>query len=147
MSQPISSLERFHEAQDDAGIYERALAELRSGAKRSHWMWFVFPQLTGLGQSETSRRYGIESLAEARDYLADPILGERLRACASALLDSEESNAAAILGEVDAIKLRSSMTLFARADPAEPLFGEVLDRFYAAEPDPRTEALLIRFRP
>jgi uncharacterized protein (DUF1810 family) len=137
-----SELERFRSAQDAADTYEHALAELRVGRKRSHWMWFVFPQLAGLGQSETSRRYAISSLGEARDYLADAVLGARLRECAGALLEHEDLGAERILGAIDAVKLRSSMTLFARADPGEPLFTLVLERFYGGEEDAATVALL-----
>ncbi len=136
------SLERFREAQDRGGTYERALAELRAGAKRSHWMWFVFPQLAGLGHSEMSERYAIGSLAEARDYLADPLLGARLRECAAALMTTTSADPEAVLGPVDAVKLRSSMTLFARAAPGESVFSAVLDRFFAGEQDERTLALL-----
>ena len=131
-------LERFVIAQDEGGAYERALRELAAGRKNSHWMWFVFPQLAGLGQSEMSRRYAIASLAEAAAYLEHPLLGARLHACARALLVHEDTSAARILGPVDAVKLRSSMTLFARADPGERLFGAVLERFYGGEPDPLT---------
>jgi uncharacterized protein (DUF1810 family) len=137
-----SELERFRLAQDAGGTYQRALAELRAGRKRSHWMWFVFPQLAGLGQSETSRRYAISSLDEARDYLADPVLGVRLRDCAAALLEHDGLSAELMLGAIDAVKLRSSMTLFARADPAEALFALVLKRFYGGEEDAATVALL-----
>jgi uncharacterized protein (DUF1810 family) len=125
-------LERFLAAQDEGGTYARALAELRAGRKTSHWMWFVFPQEAGLGQSAMSRRYAIGSLDEARAYLAHPLLGARLRECAAALLAVEGRSAVAILGEVDALKLRSSMTLFAAADPGEPLFPAVLERYFAA---------------
>lgn len=125
-------LERFLAAQDEGGTYERALGELRAGRKRSHWMWFVFPQEAGLGQSAMSRRYAIGSPEEARAYLAHRVLGARLRECAAALLGVEGRSAAEILGEVDALKLRSSMTLFAAADPREPLFAAVLERYFAA---------------
>ncbi|HXD55790.1 MAG TPA: DUF1810 domain-containing protein [Solirubrobacteraceae bacterium] len=135
-------LERFRSAQDRGGVYERALAELRAGAKRTHWMWFVFPQLAGLGRSETARAYAISSLAEAREYLADPLLGARLRDCAAALLGCGERDAERVLGPVDAVKLRSSMTLFALADPDEPLFADVLDRFFSGERDGATLELL-----
>ena len=138
----MAGLSRFREAQDRGGTYERALDELRAGRKRSHWMWFVFPQLAGLGRSETARRYAIASLREARDYLADSVLGARLRECASALLDCGETSAELILGPVDALKLRSCMTLFAQADPKEMLFAEVLERFYAGERDGATLELL-----
>jgi uncharacterized protein (DUF1810 family) len=137
-------LRRFVEAQDGGGTYSRALAELRAGLKASHWMWFVFPQLAGLGQSPMSRAYAIASLAEARAYLEHPVLGPRLRECAATLIAHAGSPAATILGEVDAVKLRSSMTLFARAEPGEPLFREVLDSFYAGAADPETERLLQR---
>jgi uncharacterized protein (DUF1810 family) len=135
-------LERFAIAQDRGGAYERALAELRAGRKTSHWMWFVFPQLSGLGRSEMSRRYAIGSLAEARAYLADPVLGARLRECAAALLNVQRRSAEEIMGGVDAAKLRSSMTLFARADPDEPLFAAVLERFYGGAADEATDRLL-----
>ncbi len=125
-------LQRFVTAQDDGGTYERALAELRAGRKTSHWMWFVFPQEAGLGQSAMSRRYAIGSPAEARAYLGHPVLGPRLRECAAALLAVEGRSAVEILGEIDAMKLRSSMTLFAAADPGEPLFPAVLERYFAA---------------
>src|SRR6476659_2402047 len=121
-------LERFRTAQ--AGAYDGALAELRHGDKTGHWIWYVFPQLRGLGRSETSRHYGIASLDEARAYLADPVLGRRLRECADALLATSGRSAEAILGSVDAMKVRSSMTLFHRVDPDESRFRAVLDRFY-----------------
>ena len=135
-------LERFVRAQDASGTYDAALAELRAGRKTSHWMWFVFPQVAGLGLSETSRRYAISSLDEARAYLAHPLLGPRLDACARALLELEGRTAAEILGPVDAQKLRSSMTLFARAAPEEPVFVEVLGRYCYGRQDEATDALL-----
>jgi uncharacterized protein (DUF1810 family) len=131
-------LGRFVEAQDRDGAYEQAVAELRRGRKQGHWMWFVFPQLRGLGHSAMAVRYGIATLDEARAYLAHPVLGPRLRECAAIVAGTERSSADAILGTVDAVKLRSSMTLFARADPAEPVFGRVLDRFFDGAPDART---------
>jgi len=131
-------LQRFVAAQDQDGTYERALAELRAGRKASHWIWFVFPQIAGLGRSPMAQEYAIASLAEARAYLDHPLLGSRLRECAAALLPHAGTPAAAILGGIDATKLRSSMTLFARAAPEEPLFGEVLDAFYDGEADPAT---------
>jgi uncharacterized protein (DUF1810 family) len=134
-------LERFVAAQDARGTYASALAELRSGRKTGHWMWFVFPQIAGLGLSETSRRYAISSLDEARAYVAHPVLGPRLEESARALLELDGRTATEILGPVDAMKLRSSMTLFARAAPEQPLFGEVLDRYFDA-PDGATEARL-----
>jgi uncharacterized protein (DUF1810 family) len=131
-------LDRFVDAQDSGGTYVRALTELRAGAKRSHWMWFVFPQVAGLGFSDTSRRYAIPGLAEARDYLAHPVLGPRLLESAQALLDLPGSDAAAVLGPVDAQKLHSSMTLFARADPDQPVFRAVLDRYFRGREDEGT---------
>jgi uncharacterized protein (DUF1810 family) len=140
MADPFD-LERFRRAQ--AGAYDGALAELRAGRKRGHWIWFVFPQLRGLGSSEMSRRYGIGSLAEARAYLADAVLGARLRACCEALLAlGEDAEIGAVLGGIDALKLRSSMTLFALADPSEPLFDQVLRRWYDGERDDATVRLL-----
>jgi uncharacterized protein (DUF1810 family) len=137
-------LERFRSAQDAGGTYERALAELRAGRKRSHWMWFVFPQLEGLGRSETSRRYAIGSLEEAREYLADAVLGARLRESAGALLEHGDASAEEILGPVDALKLRSSMTLFELAGGEEAVFAEVLERFCAGARDEATLRLLGR---
>lgn len=131
-------LERFVAAQDEGGTYERALAELRAGRKTSHWMWFVFPQIAGLGQSAMSRRYAIASLEEARAYLAHPVLGPRLVECSRALLEHDGVSAREILGEIDAVKLRSSMTLFARADPGEPVFAQVLERYFDGEEDEAT---------
>jgi uncharacterized protein (DUF1810 family) len=135
-------LERFVAAQD--GVYAGVVAELRAGRKTGHWMWFVFPQLAGLGRSAMSERYAIRSLHEARAYLAHPVLGPRLRECSAALLEAGGTAASEILGPIDAVKLRSSMTLFSRAAPGEPVFREVLDRFYGGEPDPATDALLGR---
>jgi uncharacterized protein (DUF1810 family) len=131
-------LERFVEAQDAGGTYDRALAELRAGRKTSHWMWFVFPQIAGLGRSPAAQRYAIASLEEARAYLAHPVLGPRLAACCDALLADGATDAAEVLGGIDALKLRSSMTLFARAAPGEARFAQVLDRFYGGRPDPAT---------
>jgi uncharacterized protein (DUF1810 family) len=134
-------LHRFVEAQDRSGTYDRALSELRAGRKESHWMWFVFPQLAGLGRSQMARAYAIASIDEARAYLDHPTLGPRLSQCCRALLSIERRSAIEILGEVDAIKLRSSMTLFARAGE-EPLFLEVLGRYYGGIGDPETERRL-----
>ena len=131
-------LRRFIEAQDVGGAYDRALVELRRGRKQSHWMWFVFPQLRGLGHSAMAVRYGIASLEEARAYLAHPVLGPRLLECAAILADADGRSAQAILGSIDAVKLRSSMTLFALAAPDEPVFGRVLDRLFGGSPDPAT---------
>jgi uncharacterized protein (DUF1810 family) len=135
-------LQRFVSAQNEGGTYERVLSELQAGSKASHWMWFVFPQLAGLGASAMSRRYAIGSLAEAAAYLDHPLLGARLRECAAALTGHGERSAREILGGVDAVKLRSSLTLFARAAPEEPIFRQVLDLFYDGRPDPETERLL-----
>jgi uncharacterized protein (DUF1810 family) len=130
-------LARFVRAQ--APVHDAARAELRAGAKRSHWMWFVFPQWRGLGRSETARRFGIGSLAEAQAYAAHPLLGPRLREDCRLLLAAPPGRGArAILGHPDDLKLCSSMTLFEAAVPAEPLFGAVLQRFCAGERDPRT---------
>jgi uncharacterized protein (DUF1810 family) len=134
-------LERYVAAQDASGTYSTALAELRSGRKRSHWMWFVFPQIAGLGASPMSHRYAIGSLEEARAYLAHPLLGARLVECAEIVAGHGARSAAEIFGDIDAIKLRSSMTLFARADPAQPAFRRVLEAFFDG-PDPATEKRL-----
>jgi len=129
-------LQRFVDAQERGGTYERALAELRAGCKSSHWMWFVFPQRAGLGQSAMSRTYAIESPEEAHAYVEHPVLGPRLVECAEALLTHEEISAQEIMGEIDAVKLRSSMTLFARAAPEQPFFEVVLERYFDGEADP-----------
>jgi uncharacterized protein (DUF1810 family) len=141
---PDASLDRFLVAQERDGTYDRALAELRQGRKRTHWMWFVFPQLAGLGHSATAQAFAIGSLAEARDYLRDPVLGARLRECADVIAACHGASAREILGEVDAMKLRSSMTLFARAAEDPEPFEAVLARHFAGEPDPRTLELLGR---
>jgi uncharacterized protein (DUF1810 family) len=132
-------LNRFVSAQ--AGVYEEALAELKAGRKRTHWMWFVFPQIAGLGTSPTAQRYAIASLDEARAYLAHPVLGPRLRESAHALLELAGKSAEEIFGSPDDLKLRSSMTLFARAADDPDVFTAVLDRYYAA-PDPHTLNLI-----
>ncbi len=134
--------ERFLDAQDDGRTYEQALSELRRGRKRSHWMWFVLPQLAGLGSSPTARHYALASLDEARAYAVHPVLGPRLVACATALTELPGSDPVAVLGSIDALKLRSSMTLFARAAPEEPVFARVLAQYFDGEPDPATLALL-----
>jgi uncharacterized protein (DUF1810 family) len=171
MTQPGSSadpyrLERFVAAQDQGGTYDRAVAELRAGAKVSHWMWFVFPQVAGLGRSATAREFAISAVAEARAYLAHPVLGPRLRECARVVADGGGRSAERIFGPVDAMKLRSSMTLFAAADtpatgtPADStpaagtaeartggagqnIFQSVLTRHFGGEPDQATLALLL----
>jgi uncharacterized protein (DUF1810 family) len=133
-------LERFVAVQDR--VYADVIRELRRGRKESHWMWFVFPQVAGLGYSAMSQRYAIASLDEARAYLAHPVLGARLRECAALLLASGGRTAEQVFGSIDAMKLRSSMTLFGRAAPDEPLFAQVLDRFFDGTADAATDALL-----
>ena len=133
-------LQRFVDAQD--AVYAAVRSELASGLKRSHWMWFVFPQLTPLGRSATARHYGIDSLDEARAYWRHPVLGERLRECARLVLATGGRSAHDIFGSPDDLKLRSCMTLFAEAAPDEPVFREVLERFFDGKRDPRTVALL-----
>jgi len=133
-------LARFVAAQE--GVYENALAELRHGLKTGHWMWFIFPQIAGLGFSLMSQRYAIRSLDEARAYLAHPVLGPRLRKCARAVADVRGKTAEQILGQVDALKLRSSMTLFHRADPTEPVFAAVLQKYFDGVPDEATDRRL-----
>jgi uncharacterized protein (DUF1810 family) len=135
-------LERFVAAQDGGGTYERALAELRAGRKTSHWMWFVFPQIEGLGRSPTAQAYAISSLAEARAYLEHPLLGPRLRECAAALLGLDGEDPVAVMGPIDALKLRSSMTLFARADPEDDRFPGLLRKYYGGAQDEATLARL-----
>jgi uncharacterized protein (DUF1810 family) len=132
-------LARFVTAQDAGGTYRQAVAELRRGRKASHWMWFVFPQIAGLGQSPASRRFAIGSLAEARAYLAHPELGQRLVECAAILAGTGGRTAEQIFGGLDAMKLQSCMTLFAAAAPGQPLFSEVLERYFGAA-DPATQA-------
>lgn len=132
-------LRRFVAAQDAGRTYERAVGELRAGRKTGHWMWFVFPQIAGLGYSRTSQTYAIRSLAEARAYLRHPVLGQRLTDCARLLAQLTESTAERIFGDVDAAKLRSSMTLFRHADPGQTLFGQVLDQYFGGQSDPLTD--------
>lgn len=133
---PPTTLARFETAQ--ASVYPQALAELRNGSKQGHWMWFIFPQIDGLGFSTTSRYYAIDSLDEARRYLAHPLLGPRLAACAAALLAMEGRSAAAIFGHPDDLKLRSCMTLFAAVAGPGSVFEQVLDRYFQGERDPGT---------
>jgi uncharacterized protein (DUF1810 family) len=135
-------LDRFVAAQDAGGTYQRAVAELRAGYKSGHWIWFVFPQIAGLGQSPTSRRYSISSLAEARAYLRHPVLGPRLAECAGILVATAGQTAEQILGDIDATKLRSSMTLFRLADPAQTAFGQLIDQYFGGQADPLTERIL-----
>ncbi len=131
-------LDRFVTAQDEGRTYDLALDELRAGRKASHWMWFVFPQLAGLGRSPTAQRYAIRDAAEARAYLAHPLLEPRLVACAQALLDLPGDDPSAVLGPVDAVKLRSSMTPFDRVAAGEPVFRAVLDKYFGGRPDGTT---------
>ena len=138
-------LNRFVEAQDAGGAYAAALGELRAGRKTSHWMWFVFPQISGLGRSAMAQRYAVSDLAEGRAYLADPLLGQRLRECCAVLLELPGADAETVFGGIDAVKLRSSMTLFARAaevDLDRELFTEVLATYFDGREDPATLELL-----
>ena len=136
-----ATLARFVEAQ--ANSYATALAEIRAGAKRSHWIWFIFPQLRGLGLSETAHYYGIASMEEARAYLAHELLGSRYRECVIALEQLHTSDPIAVFGSIDAMKLRSSLTLFEAASP-EPLFSAALDRWFGGERDAATQQMLAR---
>ncbi len=133
-------LERFVAAQRDS--YETALAELRRGAKRSHWMWFIFPQVAGLGSSPMAIRYAIKSRFEAVAYLSHPVLGARIRECAAALLRFTGKSACEIMGSPDDLKLRSSMTLFAAVAEADAPFQKVIDRYFDGVGDPRTRDFL-----
>jgi uncharacterized protein (DUF1810 family) len=133
-------LQRFIEAQQP--VIERVLAELRSGQKRSHWMWFVFPQIAGLGFSATAQRYAIVSLDEAKAYAAHPVLGPRLEECTQAVLDVRGRSIQAIFGSPDDLKFHSSMTLFGRAAPDCTLFAEALNKYFGGEPDQKTLDLL-----
>ena len=138
----MADLERFVEAQDAGGTYDQALRELRTGRKTSHWMWFVFPQIAGLGRSSTAQRYAISGLDEAKAYVAHPVLGPRLVEAAAALTQLETADATAVLGEIDAQKLRSSMTLFAHAARDEPVFRQVLAQYFDGTEDDATLARL-----
>ncbi len=139
MADPFN-LERFVDAQ--AAIYDQARRELEAGRKQSHWMWFIFPQITGLGQSPMSIRFAIASLDEAKAYLAHPVLGARLRECARLTLDLRRKTAREIFGTIDEMKFRSSMTLFARAAAGDDLFRRCLDKYFAGQEDPPTLARL-----
>jgi uncharacterized protein (DUF1810 family) len=134
------NLERFVEAQEL--VYDQVRRELRAGRKASHWMWFVFPQIAGLGHSPTSVRFAISSLDEAKAYLAHPLLGARLVECARLALDAEGRSAGEIFGAIDEVKFRSSMTLFARAARGEDVFRRCLDKYFAGAPDDATLARL-----
>jgi uncharacterized protein (DUF1810 family) len=142
VSEDRFDLQRFVDAQDRGGSYATALAELRTGAKQGHWIWFVFPQLAGLGSSPMSQRYAIGSVREARAYLEHELLGPRLIDCSETLLELPGADPKAVLGEIDARKLRSSMTLFAGVPRAPAVFARVLERYYDGSADPATEDLL-----
>ncbi|MBO5496952.1 MAG: DUF1810 domain-containing protein [Oscillospiraceae bacterium] len=135
-------LDKFVSAQ--ARDYDAALAEIRSGRKRSHWMWYIFPQLQGLGFSPTAQYYGIRDLEQAKDYMAHPVLGPRLVEISEALLGLDSSNPSAVMGYPDDLKLCSCMTLFELAVPEEPVFGRVLEKFYGGRRDRMTLNLLGR---
>ena len=132
-------LQRFVIAQDRDGTYDRAVDELRRGSKESHWMWFVFPQIAGLGQSTTSKQYAISSLDEAKAYLLHPVLGPRLIECTDLVAQTPGSDPEQIFGKIDAVKLHSSMTLFLRAAPNELRFQQLLDQYFDGQPDPATD--------
>ncbi|MGX5651012.1 ACT domain-containing protein [Hydrogenophaga borbori] len=140
MTAPPSPLDRFLHAQ--ARDYPQALTELKAGQKRTHWIWYVLPQLRELGRSQRAREYGIRDRQEAADYLAHPVLGPRLVDCVNALLGHPDRSAVAMLGEVDAMKLRSCLTLFAAVAPQEPCFAQALAVFYQGQPDEQTLRLL-----
>jgi uncharacterized protein (DUF1810 family) len=131
-------LQRFVTAHARGDIYDRALDELRRGRKQSHWMWYVFPQIAGLGTSTMAQRYAISSLAEAQAYVTHPVLGPRLIECARMLIDLGGQDPVQVVGAVDSLKLRSSMTLFERAAPSEPVFAEVLERYFGGRRDQAT---------
>jgi uncharacterized protein (DUF1810 family) len=133
-------LARFLQAQEP--VYRQVLDELRAGRKRSHWIWFIFPQLAGLGHSAMAQRYAIASLAEARAYLADPVLGARLRECSELVLAIEDRPVQDIFGSPDDVKFRSCMTLFNRADPGEAVFARCLRKYFDGEEDSQTLRLL-----
>ncbi|HEU6454061.1 MAG TPA: DUF1810 domain-containing protein [Roseateles sp.] len=135
----MSTLDRFVRAQE--GHYVQALAELQAGRKTGHWIWFVLPQLRGLGHSQMAQEYGLDGRAEAEAYLAHPLLGARLRECVQATLEHRDRSALSILGDIDALKFRSCLTLFDTVS-TEALFGQALDAFYGGERDPATLALL-----
>lgn len=132
----MPDLQRFKDAQKDD--YECALREIKSGRKRSHWMWYIFPQIHGLGRTSISDYFSIKNLQEARDYLKDPVLGARLVEISKALLELNTSDPHAVFGSPDDLKLRSCMTLFEKADPENPVFGKVLDKYYDGQRDSRT---------
>ena len=134
------SLERYIKAQ--APVYARALAELKAGHKQSHWMWYVFPQIAGLGNSAMSHAYAIQSLQEAREYLAHPVLGARLRECCRTVMDLDGTTAHEIFRSPDDLKFRSCLTLFAHAAPDESLFDDLLVKYFDGKEDPATLEVL-----
>jgi uncharacterized protein (DUF1810 family) len=131
----VDDLQRFVDAQDARDTYAEALRELRAGYKRGHWMWFVFPQIAGLGRSSTAQHFAISGLPEAVAYLAHPVLGPRLLECARVLTELPETDPVKVLGSIDAQKLQSSMTLFSLAAPDEQVFRDVLDQYFAGTSD------------
>lgn len=134
------SIGRFIRAQEYD--YNRALAEIRSGRKRSHWIWYIFPQVQGLGRSAMCQRYGIHGLEEAREYLANPLLSQRLSEISHALLNLDTSDPVSVLGGVDAMKVRSCMTLFSLVEGSDPVFKQVLNKYYGGKPDEATLRIL-----
>ena len=141
MTDPFG-LQRFVDAQDRDGIYDQAMRELQAGRKHSHWMWFVFPQVKGLGRSPMAQHYAISGLTEAKAYLAHPLLRRRLLECARALTELDTADPERVFGPVDAQKLRSSMTLFTAAAPDEPVFRTVLDQYFEGDLDKGTTSRL-----
>jgi uncharacterized protein (DUF1810 family) len=135
-----AKLSGFVAAQDP--VYDEVRRELAAGQKETHWIWFIFPQLATLGQSSTSKKFGLASQAEARKYWAHPVLGPRLRECTQLMLESPKRKIKSIMGYPDDLKFRSSMTLFAAAIPEEPIFAAALEKFFGGEPDPLTIRLL-----
>ena len=135
-------LSRFLEAQKNS--YDTALREIKAGRKRSHWMWYIFPQIRGLGYSAMAQHYAIRDLSEACEYVQHPLLGPRLIEISEALLSLDESDPRRVMGSPDDLKLRSCMTLFQSAAPDQPVFGKVLDKFYGGQPDGRTLEILSR---
>jgi len=136
----MNDLSRFVNAQTTT--YDQALQEIRSGKKMSHWIWYIFPQLKGLGMSQTSEFYGIEGLEEAKTYLSDPVLGQRLKEITTALAELPEYDPEKVLGYPDNLKVRSCMTLFHAADPDEKLFQLILDKYFDGQKDPKTMEML-----
>ena len=135
-----NNLKRFLDAQD--GVYEKALKEVKNGKKTGHWMWYIFPQISGLGISETARFYAIQHQAEANEYLKHDVLGPRLIEISTALLHLQTNNPVEVFGDIDSLKLKSSMTLFSLLEHSHPVFQKVLDKFYAGQKDENTIQLL-----